>query len=352
MSIHEPTQTIVIGGGQAGLAAGYFLTQQGHSFTILDENKCAGDVWRSRWDSLRLFTPSKYSSLPGSRFPQADFYFPTKDEVADYLEAYAGQFHLPVQHGVKVETLTRSDKGYRVITSAGSLDAKKVIIATGPFQKPKIPAFAQKLDAHILQIHSSAYYNPGRIPVQNILVVGAGNSGTEIALELARSGKRVWLAGRDVGRIPADKLGRVFGGGLYWWFINGVLNVKTPIGRKMRTKVLYQGAPLISSSRRQVLEAGIESTPRVSAVLSGKPQLEDGRSLPAEAVIWATGFVPDYKWIDLPVFDEYGYPRHQRGVILEAPGLYFVGLPFQTALSSSLLGGVGVEAKYIVNQMA
>lgn len=352
MSIHEPIQTIVVGGGQAGLAAGYFLAQQGHPFTILDENKRTGDVWRSRWDSLRLFTPSKYSNLPGKSFPNSDFYLPTKDEVADYLEAYAVQFNLPVQHGVKVESLTRNDQGYRLLTSAGIFDAKKVIVATGPFQKPKTPAFTRELDPAILQVHSSAYCNPEQISVQNVLVVGAGNSGAEIALEIARAGKRVWLAGRDVGRIPADKLGKAFGGRLYWWFISRVLNVNTPIGQKMRSRVLYHGAPLIQANRKNVLEAGVESMPRVSAVLTGKPQLEDGRSLPAEAVIWATGFVPDYKWVNLPVFDEHGYPRHQRGIVQEAPGLYFVGLPFQTALSSSLLGGVGVEAKYIVQQMA
>ena len=153
-------------------------------------------------------------------------------------------------------------------------------------------------------------------------------------------------------RIPADKLGRAFGGRLYWWFISRVLSVNTPMGRKMRSKVLYHGAPLIRANRQEVADAGIESTPRVAGVQSGKPVLEDGRSLPVEGVIWATGFRPDYKWIDLPVFDENGYPRHQRGIVQEAPGLYFVGLPFQTALSSALLGGVGEEAEFIARQVA
>ncbi len=352
MSIEESFQTIVVGGGQAGLATGYFLARKGDHFTILDENKRTGEAWRSRWDSLRLFTPSKYNGLPGMPFPKPDFYFPTKDEVTDYLEAYAGQFKLPVQHGVKVEALTRNDQGYRLSTGAGSYHARDVIVATGPYQKPYIPAFARELDPAILQMHSSAYCNPAQIPVQNILVVGAGNSGAEIGLELARAGKCVWLAGRDVGRIPADRLGRVLGGRPYWWFISRVLSVNTPMGRRMRSNILFHGRPLIRANRQEIAGAGIESTPRVSGVLAGKPQVEDGRSLPVEGVIWATGFRPDFKWIDLPVFDEQGYPRHQRGVVQGAPGLYFVGLPFQTALSSTLLGGVGAEARYIVQQIA
>jgi putative flavoprotein involved in K+ transport len=348
----ETFQTIVVGGGQAGLAAGYFLAQRGDTFAILDENKRTGEAWRRRWDSLRLFTPSKYNGLPGMPFPRPGFYFPTKDEVADYLEEYARHFRLPVRHGVKVDALTHHDQGYRLSTGAGSLYARNVIVATGPYQKPYLPAFARELDPAILQVHSSAYCNAGQIPVQNVLVVGAGNSGAEIGLELARAGKRVWLAGRNVGKIPADTLGKAFGGRLYWWFISRVLSVYTPIGRKMKSKILYHGAPLIRASRQEVGDAGIESTPRVSGVLAGKPQLEDGRSLPAEGVVWATGFRPDFKWIDLPVFDELGYPRHQRGIVQGTPGLYFVGLTFQTALSSALLGGTGAEAGYIVKQIA
>lgn len=352
MSMDEIFQTIVIGGGQAGLAAGYFLAKRSNGFAILDENKRTGEAWRNRWDSLRLFTPSKYNGLPGLPFSKPNFYFPTKDEVADYLEEYARQFRLPVQHGVKVEALSHSDQGYRLSTNNGSFNPRNVIVATGPYQKPYTPYFAHELDPAILQLHSSSYCNPQQIPVQNILVVGAGNSGAEISLELARAGKRVWLAGKDVGRIPADKLGKAFGGRLYWWFISRVLSVDTPIGRKMKSKVLYHGTPLIRANRQEVIDTGIESTPRVSCVQSGKPQLEDGRVLQAEGVIWATGFRPDYKWIDLPVFDDHARPLHQRGIVKEAPGLYFVGLPFQTALSSALLGGVGAEAEYIVKQIA
>jgi putative flavoprotein involved in K+ transport len=347
----ETYQTIVIGGGQAGLAAGYFLARRGMRFTILDEKARTGQSWRERWDSLRLFTPAKFSGLPGLPFPGPDFYFPTKDEAAAYLETYAGRFNLPVQHNIQVRALARSNGGFRVSTGAGSLAASQVIVATGAYQKPRTPAFSRELDPAILQMHSSAYRNTAQIPVQNVLVVGAGNSGAEIALELARAGKRVWLAGRDVGRIPADKFGRVLGGRPYWWFISRFLSLDTPIGRKMSSNVLWQGTPLINLSRSQVLAAGVEGTPRVTGAQSGLPRLEDGRSLPVEALIWATGFHPDYTWIDLPVFDEQGYPRHRRGIVPKAPGLFFVGLHFQNALSSALLGGVGTEAGHIVEQM-
>jgi len=352
MSIGKMFQTIVIGGGQAGLAAGYYLAEQGGSFIILDENRRTGDAWRKRWDSLRLFTPGKYNGLPGMPFPGDDFYFPNKDETAGYLEEYAQRFRLPVQHGVKVEELIRGEHGYQVSTGSGSLTSQNVIVATGAYQKPHTPSFARELDSAILQVHSSGYCNPHQLPVQNILIVGAGNSGAEIGLDLARTGKKVWLAGHDVGRIPADRLGRLFGGGPYWFLISRVLSVNTPAGRRMKLKVIHHGAPWIRVNRQEIVDTGIESVMRVSGVNSGKAQLEDGRVLPVEGVVWATGFRPEYAWINLPVFDEFGYPRHQRGVVPQAPGLYFVGLPFQTALSSTLLGGVGADAGYIVRQAA
>jgi putative flavoprotein involved in K+ transport len=352
MSMEEQVQTIVIGGGQAGLAAGYYLSQRGDRFLILDENVRTGDSWRRRWDGLRLFTPAKYNSLPGKRFPGEDFYFPTKDEAAAYLDDYASSFNLPVRHNGKVLRLSRDEAGYQVSTSAGSLRAKNVIVATGAYQKPFTPAFARELDPTIFQVHSVEYCNPQQIPAQNILVVGAGNSGAEIALDLARAGKQVWLSGRNVGRIPADRLGRILGGRPYWFLISRVLSVNTPAGRKMRDTILHHGAPLIRANMQEVAGAGIVSTPRIKGVISGRPELEDGRGIPVDGIIWATGFRPDYSWIDLPIFDPSGYPRHQRGVVAEAPGLFFTGLPFQTALSSALLGGAGPDAEYVVRKIS
>ncbi|MBN1964177.1 MAG: NAD(P)-binding domain-containing protein [Anaerolineae bacterium] len=343
--------TIVIGGGQAGLAAGYFLTQQGEEFVILDGASATGETWRKRWDSLRLFTPSLFDSLPGMPFPKPDDYAPTKDEVADYLTVYAETFHLPVRHGVKVSGLARNGVGYQILATDAHYSARHVIIATGAYQQPRVPAFAGELGAGIHQLHSSAYRNPEQVTAGTVLVVGAGNSGAEIALELAHAGKQVWLAGRDVGRIPADALSKLLGSRTYWWLLGRVLSVDTPIGRKMRSNVLYHGNPLIRGARKNVISAGVKCTPRVSGIQSGQPHLEDGQVLPVEAVIWATGFRPEYSWIDLPVFDERGFPRHRRGVVQEAPGLYFVGLHFQTAITSALLGGVGQDAGAIVRHI-
>lgn len=344
--------TVVIGGGQAGLAAGYYLARQGANFIILDDTLRTGDAWRKRWESLRLFTPSKFNSLPGAPFPKPGDYCPTKDEVADYLEGYARQFNLPVRHAVKVESLSRDGMGYHLITGDARFSAKHVIIATGAHRIPYTPVFASQLDPSIQQLHSSAYCNPGQIQGRSVLVVGAGNSGAEIAIELAKAGKRVWLAGRDVGRLPSNgPLGNFLGGRPLWWLINHILTVNTPIGRKVKASAGHQGAPLGRATRQEVTGAGVELAPRVSGIESGKPKLENGRILPIDGVIWATGFRPDYSWIKLPIFDEYGSPRHSRGIVPDAPSLYFLGLIFQTGLSSSLLGGVGADAAYIAGQI-
>jgi putative flavoprotein involved in K+ transport len=352
-SKEESFQTVVIGGGQAGLAVGNFLSRQGENFIILDKNPRTGDSWRSRWESLRLFTPSQFDGLPGMPFPTSKNYSPSKDEAATYLEAYARQFNLPLRHNVIVKSLNRTEQGYQIITDSVTLSARNVVVATGPFQLPNTPSFTSQLDPGILQIHSSAYINPKQIAVKSVLVVGAGNSGAEIALELVRSGKQVWLSGRDVGRVPANSpLGKIFDGQLIWWFMTHILTVDTPIGRKMQAGSVHRGTPLGRARRNEIGDAGIIVTPRMMGVQSGKPQLEDGRILPAEGVIWAIGFKPDYHWINLSIFDDRGYPIHSRGVVKGAPGLYFVGLPFQTGLSSSLLGGVGKHAAYIATQVS
>jgi putative flavoprotein involved in K+ transport len=351
MAMDKSFDTIVIGGGQAGLAAGYFLKQHSRDFIILDAAPRTGETWRSRWDSLRLFTPSHFDSLPGLEFPGPASYFPTKDEIADYLDNYARHFDLPIQHGVRVEKLSRNGAGFELSAGSG-FAARQVIVATGPYQQPRIPSFANELDPAIQQLHSTAYRNPDQLAAQNVLVVGAGNSGAEISLELARAGKHVWLAGRNVGHIPADTLGRPFGGRPYWWFISHIMTENTPIGRRMKASVLHHGNPLIRTTRQDLAAAGVEATGRVVSIEAGKPRLEDGRVLPAEAVVWTTGFRPDYSWIDLPIFDEYGLPRHQRGTVDDAPGLFFVGLHFQTGLSSALLGGVSADAKSVVERLA
>ena len=345
--------TVIVGAGQSGLACGYFLKQRGVDFLILDEMPRIGTSWRTRWDSLRLFSPSQFDGLPGQPFPKPDNYFPTKDDMAGYLEGYAEKFGLPIRHNVKVDRLQRADSNYRLSAGPHSIFARNVIVATGPFRSPKMPSFAKDLSTAISQLHSSAYCNPAQLQARKILVVGAANSGAEIALELAASGRSVWLAGRDVGILPiTTQLGRAFGGRASWLLMNRILNVRTPIGRRARMQVISHGLPLGRARRQQVKQAGVELVGRVTGVQAGKPHLENGQLLEPDCVIWATGFRPDYSWIDLPLFDERGYPRHDRGVVAGQPGLYFIGLPFQSAFSSALVGGVGGDAAYITRQIA
>lgn len=348
----EMFDVLVIGGGQAGLAAGFHLAHQGRDFLILDENTRTGDSWRKRWDGLHLFTPSQFDNLPGMPFPKPMNYMPAKDEVAAYLEEYSTRFNLPIKHNTRVNELIHSGQYYQVSGSRFNYSARNVIIATGPFQVPYTPGFASQLDSATIQMHSGEYTNPVQVKTDSVLVVGAGNSGAEIALELVRAGKQVILSGRDVGRIPANSpLGKAYNGKLIWWFMSNILTVKTPIGRKAQRAELQHGTPLGRATRKEVAAAGIELVPRLSGIQSGKPRLENGRFLDVGGVIWATGYRPDYSWIRLPVFDEYGLPHHIRGVVPEAPGLYFLGLIFQTALNSSLIGGVGADAAYIVSQI-
>jgi len=349
--LEEDFHTIVIGGGQAGLAAGYFLTSQGEDFVILDQNERVGDSWRNRWKSLRLFTPSQFDSLPGFAYVNSTNYLPTKDEISEYLEEYANHFNLPIRHLIKVESLCYNKDGYEIITKSTRFHAKNVIVATGPFQKPFIPGFSTKLHNKIIQLHSIAYQDPNQFPVSKVLVVGAGNSGAELALELAKSGKKVWLAGRDVGKVPANSpLGKVFNGKLIWWIMTHLLTIDTPFGKKMQAKTNHHGTPLGRVTRNEVIASGINLTPKVADIQDGFPKLEDGQILDVEGVLWATGFIPDFEWIKLPIFNNDGYPIHSRGVVKDAPGLFFLGLQFQSGLSSSLLGGVGKDASYIASQ--
>lgn len=343
----EIFDTIVVGGGQAGLAVGYHLAKGGHDFVIIDANDRVGDSWRKRWDSLRLFTPSKYSSLPGMPFSTTAASYLTKDETADYLGTYAAHFDLPVRLGTVVDSVSPHGDRYIVGAGAHRFEANNVVVATGAYQRPKVPLFASGLNSMILQMHSSEYRNPDQMNDGDVLVVGVGNSGAEIALEL-KDTRRTLLSGRETGRIPTPPN---FLGGVYWWLISYVLNVDSRIGRRFRSRSQNRGAPLIGTSAEDFDRGGVERVPRVAGVKDGKPVLEDNRVLDVKNVVWCTGFAPDFSWISLPVFGENGYPNHHRGVVDGAPGLYFVGLPFLYTLSSSLLGGVGRDAEYIANQI-
>ena len=345
--------TAVIGGSQAGLAVGYYLKQHGLPFVILDENDRIGDAWRKRWDSLRLFTPGRYDGLPGMPFPGSASAYPTKDQTADYLEAYAHEFELPFRTGVKVDRLSKTGDRFEVSWGEHALFAENVIVATGAFNNPKVPAFARELDTRIVQLHSKAYQNPSQIREGGVLVVGAGNSGAEIAIELARH-HQTWLSGPDTGQEPTragSRLDRLITP--FLWFIATRLTVKTVPGRKLRDHFLDppRGIPLGRVRRKDFAPAGIERVPRVAAVRNGYPVLENGRVLEVSNVIWCTGFTRDYDWIDLPLPIHVGLPAHKRGVVASAPGLYFVGLPFLYSLSSALLGGVGRDAQHIVDHI-
>lgn len=356
--VTQSYDTIVIGGGQAGLATGYYLKQQGRDFVILDASERIGDAWRARWDSLRLFTPARYNGLPGMPFPAAPDHFPHKDEMADYLEAYAGRFALSVELGAWVDGLRR--KGERYVVTAGDrrLEAHNVVVAMATYQVPWKPSFAEDLDSSILQIHSADYRNPGQLKDGPVLVVGAGNSGSEIGLEVARE-HETWLAGRDVGHVPFRIERRV----AHWLLIplvirilfHRVMTMSTPIGRKMRPELMGKGGPLVRVKPEDLEAAGIEQLPKVAGVVDGRPVTEDSQMLDVANVIWCTGFRPDFSWIDLPIFagkERAKEPVHERGIVKEEPGLYFVGLFFLYALSSSLLTGVGRDAKYIAEAIA
>lgn len=346
--------TVVIGGSQAGLATSYYLKRLGVDHEVLDENDEVGAAWRKRWESLRLFTPGKYDSLPGMPYPGDDWSFPGKDDIANYLQAYAREFELPVRNGVKVHNVGANGDGYLLETTGGHTRADNVVVATGSFHKPRIPDHAGSLDSNIVQLHSADYREPSQIPEGPVLVVGAGQSGAEIALDLVGD-HQVWLSGNDNGEVPfdpgtfADRIFRPIGK----LAITKVVNVANPIGRKVRNRFLYppRGIPRGGGTKKKILKAGIQWVGRTSGTKGGQPQLDDGRVLNVASVIWCTGFVTDYSWIDLPVFDDYGYPIHKRGVVESRPGLYFMGLLFQSALASALIVGVGKDAEYVAEHI-
>lgn len=351
----ERIGTLVIGGGQAGLAAGYHLKQQGLPFRIVDAGERIGDQWRGRWDSLRLFTPARYDGLPGMRFPSGPHYFPTKDEFADFLEHYAAAFELPVHSGVRVERLTR--EADRFVATAGErrFEADNVIVAMANYQRGWRPAFAAELADEIVQIHSADYKNPGQLRPGRVLIAGAGNSGSEIAMDVAAD-HPVCMAGRSTGELPfrpRSLPGRhVFAPLVLRFLFHHVLTVDTPIGRKARPKIVGRGGPLIRVKSRDLAAAGVQRAPRVRGAEDGVPVLEDGRALPVENVVWCTGFRTGFEeWIDLPVHGEHE-PTHRRGSAEVHPGLYFLGLHFQRSLSSGMIHGVGRDAKDIARAVA
>ena len=345
--------TVIIGGGQAGLAVGYYLKQHGVPFVILDENDRVGDAWRKRWDSLRLFTPGRYDGLPGMPFPGSPWAYPTKDQTADYFEMYARKFELPVRTGVRVDRLSKAGDRFEVSCGKHTTLAENVVVATGASNNPRVPSFAGELDASIVQFHSKEYRRPSQIQNGAVLIVGAGNSGAEIAIELAPH-HQTWLSGPDTGQEPTragSRLDHLITPMM--WFVATRLTVKTRLGRRLRDSFVDppRGIPLGRVRRKDFGPAGIERVPRMTAVRNGYPVLADGRVLEVSNVIWCTGYAPNYDWIDLSLQTRKGQPLHDRGIVESCPGLYFMGLLFLYSLSSALVGGVGRDAEHIVDHI-
>ena len=352
----ERHAVIVIGGGQAGLAMSQQLTVRGVEHVVLDAAARVGDAWRNRWSTLRVFTPARYDGLPGTPFPAPGHAFPTKDEVADYLEAYAAEWRLPVRSGVGVDALRAAADGAGFVVSAAGADlaAEQVVVATGAYHDPFVPPLASELDPTIRQLHSSQFRSASQLQPGGVLVVGASNSGGEIAFDVART-HETWLAGRDTGQMPFDIDGRVarVADRIIWFMANHVLTVRTPMGRAMRSQVRQHGTPLERVRKAELAAAGVHREyVRMSGVRGGKPQLDDGRVLDVRNVIWCTGFRRDYGWVELPLLGDDGWPAQEHGVVSGVPGLYIIGLPFLDTFASGLIGGVGRDAAYLAPRIA
>jgi putative flavoprotein involved in K+ transport len=346
-------ETVIIGAGQAGLATGYHLQRRGRPFVIVEASSRVGDNWRRQWDTLKLYSPAQYDSLPGLPFPAKKWTFPGKDQVGDYLEAYAGRFDLPVTLSAWVQSLERVGERYVVTTDRGRYRCANVVVATGTFGRtPSIPDVAGRLDPAIQQLHSIEYRLPGQLRDGPVLVVGASHSGTDIAYEVAQTHPTI-LAGRDCGQIP-PRLGSpamhvLFPVLLFAW--RHVITRRTPIGRKEMSEIRFHGGPMLRVKRADLAARGVERvTSRIEDARGGLPVV-DGVPRDVANVVWATGFRHAFDWIKLPVLGPDGYPRELRGVVDEAPGLFFCGLSFQYSFSSMLLTGAGRDAAYVVDRI-
>lgn len=344
-------ETIVIGGGQAGLAVGYELRQRNRDFVILDAAARTGDVWRNRWDSLLVFNPARDLYLPGLKLPVAGDSFVGKDVVADYLEEYARFHDLPVRLRSRVKHLSYDGDRYVVELGELTLFSDNVVVAMSDDQVPKVPGFAPDLDPGIVQLHSSQYKNPSQLQEGPVLVVGLGNSGADIGLEMSKS-HETYIAGKESGHVPfriEPWFSRQVLVRLVRFVMVRVLSTSTPIGRRARPKMLHMAAPLVRVKPKD-LEAVAQRVGRVTGVVEGRPQLEDGRILDVSNVIWCTGFSAGFDWIDLAVFED-GQPLHRRGVVDSQPGLYFCGLNFLHSVWSETLTGMQIDARYVVNHL-
>ena len=342
--MNEPFDVVIIGGGQAGLAMGYYLRQQGLRFVIFERGDSIAPAWRERWDSLTLFTPRRYSALPGLPFPGDPDGYPSRNEVIAYLERYAETFELPIDLDSEVRRLSHA--GRLVLEINGRMvTADQVVVATGPFQTPLVPKLAQDLDRDVWRVHSTGYRQPGDVPEGTVLVVGGGNTGFQIAKELSSTHKVVLSVGSKQKPLPQ----RFAGHDLFWWLTKTHLlftNVESRLGSKLQ----YRDT-LIGSSPRELRRSGVELKPRATSASGRTASFGDGSELEVDAVIWATGYRPDYSWIDAPVLDADARLVHRRGVTA-VPGLYFLGLTWQWTRGSALIGWVKDDAAFLVERIA
>ena len=349
MSKNEPADRFdvaVIGAGQAGLAIGYFLAKHGRRFVILDSADSVGSAWRGRWDSLVLFTPRRYDSLPGLAFSGDPDGYPNRDEVIAYLEQYAASFDLPIEFNSPVRSLTKRNGRFVVESPDRLIEADQVVVATGPFQVPNVPTVSGQLAPEVFQTHSVGYRRPNDVPVGEVVVVGGGNTGFQIAKELSAS-HRVHLA---IGSRQTPLPQRLLGRDLFWWLTKlGVLEktVESRIGRRARDRDTLIG----SSSRELKRRYGVGLRPRVVGASGRTLSFADSTELEVDAVIWATGYRPDHSWIEAAVMDSEGKVRHRRGVT-DVRGLYFLGLSWQHTRGSALLGWVKDDAEFIAAQIS
>jgi putative flavoprotein involved in K+ transport len=338
---------LVIGASQAGLAMGYFLKQTDLSFVLVDKGSAVGEVWKKRYDSLVLFTPRAYSSLPGLSLDGDSDGYPTKDGIADYLERYATYFEIPIHLNTEVFHLEKTDFVYRAVTNKGEYTSNQVVIATGPFQKPFIPPFSQYLSNDVFQVHTSSYFNPSQLKEGSVLVVGGGNSGAQIAVELSQD-REVYLSiGHKLKFFPF----RILNKSIFWWFDQlGILkaHVNTKFGRFIKK----QNDPVFGKELKFLIQQGkVKLKPRTQSIHSDVIHFEDHTQVKVENIVWAIGFYSDYSWIKIPeALDDDGEPVHIRGTSLIS-GLFFLGLPWQYRRGSALIGGVGEDAKFLSNQI-
>jgi putative flavoprotein involved in K+ transport len=348
--------TVIIGAGQTGLATAYFLGTAGVPCVVLDEHRRVGDQWRQRYASLLLNTPAQYDGLPGMPFPAPRGSYPTGAEMGDHLERYVATMGIAVRSGVRVLAVDRQPGGgYELTTSEGLIQADNVVVAGGAEQLPKVPGFARELDPGIRQLHSSGYHNPGQLLPGSVLVVGGGQSGADIALEIVQAGHETWLSGRAMPEVPVPFGSRRMKLGLpvLWFLANHVLTVNTPIGRRMQPEVRNGGAPLLRVRRADLDAAGVHLTEaRTVGADDGRPVLADGTVLDVANVVWCTGFRQEFGLVRPDVTGDDGYPASDGGIVEGAPGLYYVGLLFQTAFASMLIGGAGRDARRIAAHIA